>query len=150
MCSSDLADWTRSVAATSSLITSFAAGLPIWAVTGSRRQAQNFSFSLFADMASAIIGLELDIRGEENLWSQRPAVFIFNHQSKADVVIMARLVRRDMAGVGKQEIRKMPLIGPVMQFGGVVFIDRKNAPNAIQAMQPLVNVMRNEIGRAHV
>ncbi len=137
-------DWARSIAATGSLVTSFAAGLPIWALTGSRRSAQNFSFSLFADMASALIGLNLDVDGEEYLWSDRPCVFIFNHQSKADVIIAARLLRRDIAGVGKKEIKKMPVIGQVMEFGGVVLIDRANAASAIEAMQPLVDAMRDE------
>ena len=123
-------DWARSIAATGSLVTSFAAGLPIWAITGSRRDAQNFSFSLFADTASALIGLDLKVKGEGNLWSDRPCVFIFNHQSKADVVIAAKLLRRDIAGVGKQEIKKMPVIGQVMEFGGVVLIDRANAASA--------------------
>ena len=139
-----LTDWARSLAATGSLVTSFAAGLPIWALTGSRRDAQNFSFSLFAETASALIGLDLDVRGEENLWKQRPAVFIFNHQSKADVVIAASLVRKDIAGVGKKEIKKMPVIGQVMELGGTVLIDRENAASAIEAMQPLVDVMRIE------
>ena len=137
-------DWARSIAATGSLVTSFAAGLPIWALTGSRRSAQNFSFSLFADTASALIGLSLDVDGEEYLWSDRPCVFIFNHQSKADVIIAARLLRRDIAGIGKKEIKKMPVIGQVMEFGGVVLIDRANAASAIEAMQPLVDAMRNE------
>ncbi len=136
--------FVRSVAATTSLVTSFAAGLPIYALTGSRRKAVNFSFSLFADTASALIGLDLKVSGEDNLWSHRPAVFVFNHQSKADVVIMARLLRRDIAGVGKEEIRKIPVIGQVMQFGGVVMIDRKNAASAIDAMAPLVDVMKKE------
>ncbi|MEP5766650.1 MAG: HAD-IB family hydrolase [Halieaceae bacterium] len=135
-------DWARSLAATGSLVTSFAAGLPIWALTGSRRSAQNFSFSLFADTASALIGLNMEVKGEEHLWSHRPAVFVFNHQSKADVVIAASLVRRDIAGVGKKEIRKIPVIGRVMELGGVVLIDRANAASAIDAMQPLVDVMR--------
>jgi putative phosphoserine phosphatase/1-acylglycerol-3-phosphate O-acyltransferase len=137
-------DWTRSIAATGSLVTSFAAGLPIWALTGSRRRAQNFSTSLFAETASALIGLNLDIVGEENLWAHRPAVFVFNHQSKADVVIMTSLLRRDIAGVGKKEIKKIPLIGQVLEFGGAVLIDRENAGSAIEAMQPLVDAMRVE------
>ncbi len=96
----------RSVAATSSLVTSFVAGLPILALTGSRRDSQNFSFSLFADTASALIGMDLDVKGEEHLWSHRPAVFVFNHQSKADIIIVAKLIRQDIAGIGKQEIKK--------------------------------------------
>jgi putative phosphoserine phosphatase/1-acylglycerol-3-phosphate O-acyltransferase len=84
------------------------------------------------------------VRGEEHLWSSRPAVFVFNHQSKADVVIIARLLRRDIAGVGKKEIKKMPLIGMTLELAGTVFIDRENASSAIEAMQPLVDAMRNE------
>ena len=134
----------RSVAATASLVPTFAAGLPIYALTGSRRRATNFSLSLFAETASALINLDLRITGEENLWKARPAVFVFNHQSKADVVISAKLLRRDMAGVGKKEIKKMPVIGKVLELGGVVMIDRKNAASAIEAMAPLVDAMRNE------
>jgi putative phosphoserine phosphatase/1-acylglycerol-3-phosphate O-acyltransferase len=140
-----VAQFVRSVAATSSLVTSFAAGLPIYALTGSRRASQNFSFSLFADTASALIGLELNVSGEEHLWSHRPAVFVFNHQSKADVVIIAKLLRRDIAGIGKKEIKtENPLIGIVMEMGGVVLIDRANAKSAIDAISPLVDVMRKE------
>ncbi|MEM9254069.1 MAG: HAD-IB family hydrolase [Pseudomonadota bacterium] len=137
--------FARSIAATGSLVTSFVAGLPVYALTGSRRDSLNFSFALFAETASALIGLDLRVTGEENLWSHRPAVFVFNHQSKADVVIIARLIRRDIAGVGKQEIkRETPVIGKVMELGGMVFIDRANAANAIEAMAPLVDVMRKE------
>jgi putative phosphoserine phosphatase/1-acylglycerol-3-phosphate O-acyltransferase len=135
--------FVRSVAATSSLVTSFMAGLPVYALTGSRRESQNFSFSLFADTATALIGMDIRVQGEEHLWSHRPAVFVFNHQSKADVVIAAKLLRRDIAGVGKQEIKKeSPIIGMVMEMGGVVFIDRADGKSAITAMQPLVDAMR--------
>ena len=137
--------YVRSIAATSSLVGSFLAGLPIYALTGSRRDSNNFSFSLFADTASALIGLDLNVTGEEHLWSHRPAVFVFNHQSKADVVIMTSLIRRDIAGIGKKEIkRENPLIGRVMEMGGVVLIDRENAKSAIDAITPLVDVMRHE------
>lgn len=139
-----LSEFLRSVAATWSLVPSFAAGLPMWALTGSRRDAQNFSFSVFADSASALIGLQLDVKGEEHLWSHRPAVFVFNHQSKADIIITARLLRRDIAGIGKQEIKKLPVLGKVLEFGGIVYIDRSNSASAIDAMTPLVDAMRNE------
>ena len=140
-----LTQFVRSVAATSSLVTSFMAGLPVYALTGSRRESQNFSFSLFADTATALIGMDIKVKGEENLWSHRPAVFVFNHQSKADVVIAAKLLRRDIAGVGKQEIKKeSPIIGMVMELGGVVFIDRADGKSAINTMKPLVDAIRKD------
>jgi putative phosphoserine phosphatase/1-acylglycerol-3-phosphate O-acyltransferase len=139
-----LTDFIRSVAATVSLVPSAMAGLPIWALTGSRSEARNFATSLFADISSALIGLNLVVRGEHHLWENRPAVFVFNHQSKADVVIMARLLRRDIAGVGKKEIKDMPLIGKTLELAGTIFIDRENSASAIEAMKPLVDAMRNQ------
>lgn len=137
-------EWVRSAAATGSLAASFFAGLPILALTGSRRKMQNFSLSLFTETASALIGLDLEVNGEANLWQKRPAVFVFNHQSKADLLVILRLLRQDVAGVGKKELRRMPIIGQVLELGGAVLIDRKNSRNAIEAMQPLVDVMTEE------
>jgi putative phosphoserine phosphatase/1-acylglycerol-3-phosphate O-acyltransferase len=139
-----LSQFIRSLAATGSVVSAFAAGIPVLALTGSMRQSRNFSYALFAETASALVGLELDVQGEANIWKQRPAVFIFNHQSKTDVIIATKLVRQDMAGIGKKEIKKLPIIGKVMEWGGVVMIDRKNAESAIAAMKPLVDVMQNE------
>lgn len=137
-------DWVRSLFMPASLVGSFVAGLPIWALTGSKRDALNFSVSVFADTASALIGLNLQIDGEQYLWSHRPAVFIFNHQSNVDLVIVARLLRRDITGVGKREIRDLPIVGRVMEAAGVVLIDRKDTAKAIEAMTPLVDAMRVE------
>ena len=134
----------RSAAATGSLVSSIAAALPVYALTGSKRDSLNFSTSLFADTCSALIGLELEVNGQENLWSHRPAVFMFNHQSKADVPIMASLIRRDVVGVGKKEIKNMPLIGQAMGLAGIVFVDRSNREKAIESMKPLVAAMRDE------
>ncbi|MGB5256228.1 MAG: HAD-IB family hydrolase [Woeseiaceae bacterium] len=139
-----VSDWLRSLFVPASLVGSFLAGLPIWALTGSKRDALNFSVSVFADTASALIGLNLKVKGEHHLWSHRPAVFIFNHQSNVDMVIIARLLRRDITGVGKREIRDMPIIGRVMEAAGVVLIDRRNSASAIEAMKPLVDAMRVE------
>ena len=139
-----ITDLIRSLMMPASLVGSFIAGAPIWALTGSRREALNFSISLFADTASAIIGLNLKTMGEHHLWSHRPAVFLFNHQSNVDLVIVARLLRRDITGVGKREIRDIPMVGRVMEAAGVVLIDRTNTASAIEAMAPLVDMMRIE------
>jgi len=139
-----ITDFLRSIAATVSLIPSAAAGLPIWALTGSKSEARNFATSVFADVSSALIGLNLVVRNEHRLWENRPAVFVFNHQSKVDVVILARLLRRDIAGVGKKEIKNMPLIGKTLELAGTIFIDRENSASAIEAMKPLVDAMRNQ------
>ena len=135
-------DYLRTIYATGSLIGSAVAALPIWALTGSQREAMNFSTGLFGDIATALTGCELEVTGEENLWTARPCIFVFNHQSKADVMILAKLIRKDMGGVGKKEIRDTPIIGKLMELAGTVFIDRANAQSAIKAMEPLIEAIQ--------
>jgi len=137
-------DYVRTFAAQVSMLTSFAAGIPIYALTGSMNKTRNFSTSLFADTACALTGIELDVDGEENAWANRPCVFMFNHQSQADIVILPALLRRDLAGVGKKEIGDVPILGTLMQIGGTVLIDRENGASAREAMKPLVDVLLNE------
>jgi putative phosphoserine phosphatase/1-acylglycerol-3-phosphate O-acyltransferase len=142
--SAGISDYVKTFAAQASMVTSFVAGLPIYALTGSVNKTRNFSSSLFADTAAALTGIELDVEGEEHAWANRPCVFIFNHQSQADTIILPMLLRRDLAGVGKKEIADVPIIGKIMQLAGTVLIDRENSASAREAMAPLIDVMRNE------
>ncbi len=137
-------DYVRTIYATGSLIGSAVASLPIWALTGSQREAMNFSTGLFGDFATALTGCELEVHGEENLWTSRPCIFVFNHQSKADVMILAKLIRKDIGGVAKKEVRDTPVIGKLMELAGTVFIDRANAKSAIKAMEPLIDAVQVE------
>jgi len=142
--SASVTDYIKTFATQASMLTSFMAGLPIYALTGSMNKTRNFSTSLFADTACALTGIELDVEGEEHAWANRPCIFMFNHQSQADVVILPALLRRDLAGVGKKEIGDVPILGKLMQIGGTVLIDRDNATSARESMKPLVDVVRNE------
>ncbi len=137
-------DYLRGLAPTPTLVGAFLAGLPIWAMTRSARETTNFVFATFGDVAGAIIGIDLEVRGEKYLWSARPCIFLFNHQSQADFPIMAKLVRRDFTGIGKKEIRDIPVIGRLMQAAGMVFVDRSSTPDAVQAMAPLVEAMQRD------
>ena len=142
--SAGLVDYVRTFATQASMLTSCLAGIPIYALTGSMNKTRNFSTSLFADTACALAGIELDVTGEENVWAKRPCVFVFNHQSQADVIILPALLRRDIAGVGKKEIGDVPILGTLMKIGGTVLIDRENTRSARESMKPLVDVMLKE------
>jgi len=139
-----LLDYARGLSPMPTLAASIAAAMPILALTRSVRETGNFVVGTFGDYASAIVGVKLDVRGEQNLWSARPCIFVFNHQSNADVFIVAKLVRRDMTGIGKQELRKVPVIGRLMELGGMVFVDRERSRDAIDAMAPLVDAIRRD------
>src|SRR5262249_52350371 len=60
-----------------------------------RRQAANLITSVGPDLVLSVAGVEVEVTGEEHVWSARPAVFFFNHQSYLDAVVVARLLRQD-------------------------------------------------------
>jgi putative phosphoserine phosphatase/1-acylglycerol-3-phosphate O-acyltransferase len=132
----------RTALAYASLAPSTLAGIGVALLNRSRRDGVNLAASTWSDVASALAGIDLRVEGEEHLWSHRPAVFIFNHQSGVDTLLVAKLLRRDFTGVGKQELRLHPVFGPAFAFVGVVFIDRSDTGKAIEAMKPAVAALR--------
>jgi len=104
----------------------------------------NSMIASFGDLGATFAGINLAVIGEENLWNHRPAVFLFNHQSNADLIIVTKLLRRDIVGIAKKEIKYMPVVGQILAAsGGLIFIDRKNKEKAIQAMSPAVDALKN-------
>jgi putative phosphoserine phosphatase/1-acylglycerol-3-phosphate O-acyltransferase len=132
----------RTALAYGSLVPATLAGVGVSLLNRSRRDGVNLTASTWADLASALAGIQLRVEGEEHLWSHRPAVFIFNHQSGVDPLLLAKLLRRDFTGVGKQELRRHPVFGPAFAFAGVVFIDRADSGKAIAALRPAVAALR--------
>src|SRR4029453_9515939 len=118
-------------------------GLGAGALNRSRRVAANLPASVGSDLALAAAGVDLDVLGEEHLWSHRPAVFVFNHQSSLDTLVLGSLLRRDFTGVAKKEAARDPRFAPIGALLDVVYIDRANSGAAREAMRPGVERIRS-------
>jgi len=138
----------RTSLAIASLLPSIAAGIPVAVLNQRLREAVNLTMGAWGDFGTALAGIELRVEGEENLWTQRPAVFIFNHQSALDALLVAKLVRRDVVGIAKKELRDHPLLGPVFALAGTVFIDRADRGKAIRALDPAIEALRKGLSIA--
>ena len=46
-----------------------------------------------------------------------------------------------MVGIGKKEIGDIPIFGRIMQYAGIILIDRENSASAVETMKPLVDAM---------
>jgi len=136
-------DVVRSLLVYGTALPLLAAGLPLRALGAPEREATNFSLGAWTSVASAIARLKLFIDGEEHLWSHRPAVFIFNHQSAVDVLITARMLREDVIGVAKKEIKHQLPMGLAFTYTGTVFIDREHVGDPRVALKPAVDALRS-------
>jgi putative phosphoserine phosphatase/1-acylglycerol-3-phosphate O-acyltransferase len=138
----------RTGLAIGSLLPCFILGLPVAALNGNWQEAVNIMSSTWGELGSALAGLDLHVRGEEHVWSRRPAVFIFNHQSAIDMLVICKLLRRDFVGIGKQELKRNPIFGPLMTLAGTVFVDRFHHEKAIQALRPAIDALRQGLSLA--
>lgn len=131
-----------------SLLPSVLAGIPAALMNGSRRDAINVAMTTWGELGTALAGVELAVEGEAYLWARRPAVFVFNHQSGIDSLLLCKLLRRDVVAISKQELRSHPLFGPVFGWAGTVFIDRGNREKAVAALRPAVDALRSGLSIA--
>ena len=128
---------------------SFVGGAGVGAVAGLLTR----NWDIFSDVAVPAgndVGLALAgvsvrvVSGEEYLTSARPCVFVFNHQSKLDAPVIIKLLRQQVTGVAKKEVRNIPVLGSIFAAGGVVFIDRADRTKALEQMAPAVAKLRDE------
>jgi putative phosphoserine phosphatase/1-acylglycerol-3-phosphate O-acyltransferase len=138
-----LSSVARTAAAYGGMATAFGAGLGVGLLKRSRRDAVNFTMSLGPDLALGLAGIRLNVTGEDNLWSQRPAVFIFNHQSILDGFILMKLLREDVTGVAKKEVASQPGFGQFARLANMAFVDRGNTGQARVALEPVVKRLRD-------
>lgn len=112
------------------------------------RAAVNFMTPAWMDLIHSLAGVELKVDGEENLWSHRPAVFIFNHKTNFDALIMGKLLRTDFTGVAKKELERHPIMGPAGRLMKVAFIDRSDGKKAVETMKPIMQLAKEGISIA--
>jgi len=137
----------RTGLAAASIYPSAMKGLLKGALTMSRQEAANTTFSSIGDLGSKMAGLDIAVKGKHNLEEIRPAVFCFNHQSAADFFIVMKLIRHDFTGIAKKELERTPF-GPLFSALGAIYVDRANKEKAIEAMQPAVEALKNGVSVA--
>lgn len=88
---------------------------------------------------TGIIGTTYKFRKEEELPTDRPIIFVSNHQSMFDIPMIIWFFRKNHPKfVSKKELGKgFPSVSYNLNHGGSVLIDRKDAKQALTAIKGL-------------
>ncbi|WP_166909817.1 HAD-IB family hydrolase/lysophospholipid acyltransferase family protein [Mycobacterium sp. DL440] len=132
----------RTLASLAAIPTVAAGAIGLGLLTRNKRTGVNFFTSNWSKLLMLTTGIELNVLGEENLTAQRPAVFIFNHRNQADPMIAGRLVGVDFTGVGKKELERNPLMGPLGKVMDAAFIDRDDPEKAVESLHRVEELAR--------
>jgi putative phosphoserine phosphatase / 1-acylglycerol-3-phosphate O-acyltransferase len=140
----DAVDVGRTAAFYGALLGAASTAAAVGLARRSRRQMVDLTCSVAGDLGLALAGIDVEVRGAEHLWSARPCVFVFNHQSKFDVALLMKLLRGGFTGVAKAQAASIPLWGAMFRLAGVAFVDRGNTRQAREALEPAVRKLRDE------
>jgi len=143
-----ISDLVRSGLAFGGLGTGMITGAAFGLLNRSRQRAVDTMSALSSELALGLAGISVEIQGEEHLWSHRPAVFIFNHQSQLDLALAGYLLRHGFTGVAKKELKRDPIVGLPFRFAGVAFVDRKGGKDPRKALAPAVEKLKEGISIA--
>jgi len=135
----------RTAAAYGGMFTAMATGVAFGVLNRSHRVGLDTTTALIGELGLSLAGVQLRVRGEQNLWDRRPAVFLFNHQSQLDMAILCKLLRDGFTAVAKKELANDPVFGLAFRLAGVAFVDRGGHGDARQALEPAVQRLRDGI-----
>jgi 1-acyl-sn-glycerol-3-phosphate acyltransferase len=83
----------------------------------------------------------MSIKGENYLQAEKPMIFVANHGSYSDILILAAVLPADSLFVAKRELLKVPLLKNIIKKLGHLTVDRfdfsKSAGDTQQIMQAI-------------
>ncbi|KAI1611518.1 1-acyl-sn-glycerol-3-phosphate acyltransferase [Exophiala viscosa] len=106
--------------------------------------AQWSTGKVFKYLGMYTMGIKFDILGNgvEILNSNRPAVFIMNHQTELDVLLLGCIWPQYCSVTAKKSLRNVPFLGWFMTLSGTVFIDRVDRSQAMKAFEGAATAMK--------
>ena len=138
----------RTAAALGGIATTLGVGVGLGVLNRSRRTAVNYVATVGPEVALGLAGVELRMSGEEHVWSHRPAVFVFNHQSSFDVIVISRLLERDFTAVAKAELAHDPRFAALGALADVAYVHRGDHTQSQAALAPVVEKLRSGLSLA--
>ena len=93
-------------------------------------------------LALGLAGIRYQVIGREHVPKDRAVVFCSNHQSNVDPPILFRALHRRLHVLYKAELRKIPVLGRVIEAGGFIPVQRDNRDAAFASIERAADSIR--------
>lgn len=81
-----------------------------------------------------LAGAQITVTGRENIPAGRSCVFVANHRSYTDILVMLTCLDGPHGLLAKQEVDKLPLVRQWMRLLGCVFVQREDVRASMHAL----------------
>ncbi|MDQ3265253.1 MAG: 1-acyl-sn-glycerol-3-phosphate acyltransferase [Myxococcota bacterium] len=90
-------------------------------------------------------GVTLTVEGQENVDPTRPAIYISNHQSAADIPALFMALPVDVRYVAKKQLQYVPFLGWYLLLARYPLVDRGNRTKAIASLKKAAQQIRGGV-----
>jgi 1-acyl-sn-glycerol-3-phosphate acyltransferase len=90
--------------------------------------------NLWAKILLLISNTKVEVIGKENILHGKPQIFMANHQSDFDILIVLGHIPGQFRWIAKKELFNIPVFGAAMKNAGYIEIDRHNREKAMQSL----------------
>jgi 1-acyl-sn-glycerol-3-phosphate acyltransferase len=98
--------------------------------------------NLWARMLLWLTSTRVDVIGRENVQIDKPHIFMANHQSDFDILIVLAHIPGQFRWIAKKELFKIPIFGKAMRNAGYIEIDRQNHEKALKSLDEAARKIR--------
>ncbi len=94
-----------------------------------------------ANAVSKLLKIKIEVTGLENIQNKGPMLFLPNHNSVFDPVVLAMVVDDPILFISKKEAAKKPFFGKWMELIDTLLMDRNNLRQSMQIMSDAKDVL---------
>ncbi len=92
----------------------------------------------------ALLGIRVEVKGLEHREAPGAKLLLFNHVNVFDLLVLATTWTAGSTVIYKKEFHKIPVMGRLMRFFGMIPVDRSNREKAVQSLNHAGDLVREE------
>lgn len=118
-----------------------------YAKNHTEQETREFAYRIAKEHVTKILNVtkaKVKVLGAENIDYSKPTVFIGNHQSLFDVVVLLSITERPTIFVAKKELSEWPVFGKWMLRMGCIFLDREDPREGVRVINEAARRVREE------
>jgi 1-acyl-sn-glycerol-3-phosphate acyltransferase len=118
-------------------------GITISILGASPRGVHFYCAVPWAKIILLVSGIRVSVFGRENVNTEAPCIYMSNHQSFFDIWTLLAYLPVDFKFILKEELMKIPLLGPAMKRAGYIGIERKDPRKAVKSIAEAARRIRD-------
>lgn len=103
---------------------------PVFWIAGKQASGNWVAARVFYYTSLVLLGISVEIEGEEYLTTAQPCVLAGNHQTMFDLIMLGRVFPTQTVILAKKALSHYPLLGWFMRLSGDIFISRGSKQSA--------------------